>query len=519
MDGRHARTGQLRRAAQAAAAVVVALTVVGCTGEEPSAPRTAAVTRGSVTTGVSASGSMSAISQQNLGFRYGGQLTNVFVKVGDRVEAGQVLATLDDFFLRQVLAERQGQLRSQQAVLDRLINSPVVEGAQDAVSQAEEILDATRRQAKAVLNADEVAIDNAERQLATDREAHEEAEDRLERDREACGDSAGDGSEDDEDSSEASLPVLDPTDPACSAAEAAVTAAEQKVTASENTLDSAVEKRDVDKANGDIAIANAEQALVSARNSANSEESDRPFDIEQQRGVVVTAQAALAAAQRDLDDATLRAPVAGTVSALNGAVGEYLTPSNGTSALAPGSGAAIPGVESPSAAQAAMGAVANPARPGGTQFLVLDDIDAFQVVAPFNESDAARIAANQKANVSVDAIPDLTLTGTVLAVAPSGTAVSGVVNFYVTMIISGNDPRLKDGQTVRATVVTEEIGDVLTVPSAAVRQEDGRATVTVVEPGGAQKPVPFDPGVVGPDRTQVISGLREGQQVLLPAAR
>jgi HlyD family secretion protein len=176
-------------------------------------------------------------------------------------------------------------------------------------------------------------------------------------------------------------------------------------------------------------------------------------------------------------------------------------------------------VESGSAAAAAAGTVANPARPGGTQFLVLDNIDAFQVVVPFNESDAATIVPNQKVNVSVDAIPDVTLTGTVLSVAPTGTAISGVISYYVTMVVDKTDPRLKDGQTVRATVVTEEVGNVLTVPSAAVRQENGRATVTVLEADGTEKAVSFEPGMAGPDRTQVLSGLREGQQVVLPAAR
>jgi HlyD family secretion protein len=537
MDGRHGRTWRLRRVVPAAGgALVVALTVVACTGEESSAPRTATVTRGTVSTGVSANGSMSAISQQNLGFPNGGQLTNVFVKVGDRVEAGQVLATVDDFFLRQTLAQQQGQLRSQQAVLDRLVNSPVVEGARDAVSQAEEILEATRRQTKAVLDADETAIDNAERQLAVDREAEEEAEDKLEANRKACkngsssGGKEGRDEDDDDDSSDSSSTtpsaspgsvfVATPPSSACSAIpsdELAVTQAEQKVVASEAARDTAINQRDVDKANGDIAIENAEQAVVNARNNANSAESDRPFDIEQQRGVITTTQAAVAAAQRDVDNATLRAPVAGTVSVVNGVIGEYLAPSSGTSALAPGSGAAIPGVESQPAAAAP--GVAGPTRPGGTQFLVLDNIDAFQVVVPFNESDAATVVPGQKVNVAVDAIPDLTLTGTVLSVAPSGTSVSGVINYYVTVIISGTDPRLKDGQTARATVVTEEIDGVLTVPSAAVRQENGRSTVTVVEANGTQKPVSFEPGVVGPDRTQVVSGLREGQQVLLPTAR
>jgi HlyD family secretion protein len=149
----------------------------------------------------------------------------------------------------------------------------------------------------------------------------------------------------------------------------------------------------------------------------------------------------------------------------------------------------------------------------------MDNIDAFQVVVPFNESDAATIAANQKVNVSIDAIPDLSVTGTVLTVAPTGTAISGVVSYYVTVVVDKSDPRLKDGQTVRATVVTQELDNVLTVPSAAVRQENGRATVTVVENDGTLKSVPFEPGMVGPDRTQVLSGLREGQRIALPVAR
>jgi HlyD family secretion protein len=309
---------------------------------------------------------------------------------------------------------------------------------------------------------------------------------------------------------------------ACSAVpadEAAVNSAEQQVAASQAALKNAQQQRDMDKTNGELAVANAEQAAQNARNTADSAESDRPFDIDEQRGAVVTQQAVVAAAQRDVDDATLRAMVPGTISAVNGVVGEYVAPSSGTTALAPGSGAPIPGVESPSAQQAAAGGGANPARPGGEQFLVMDNIDAFQVVVPFNEADAATIAPNQKVNILVDAVPDLTLTGTVQTVAPTGTAISGVVTYYVTVVVGNTDPRLKDGQSVRATVVTEEINNVLTVPSAAVRQENGRSTVTILDADGTQKSVPFEAGKVGADRTQVLSGLREGQQVVLSTPR
>jgi HlyD family secretion protein len=57
------------------------------------------------------------------------------------------------------------------------------------------------------------------------------------------------------------------------------------------------------------------------------------------------------------------------------------------------------------------------------------------------------------------------------------------------------------------------------VPSGAVRQENGRTTVTVLDENGNEAPVPFEAGVTGADRTQVISGLREGQRVVLPASR
>lgn len=539
VDRHRAPAGRLRRIVPAAGGVLlVALTVVSCTSDDSAqSPQTAKVERGTVTTGVSAAGSLTAITQQNLGFPNGGQLSAVNVKVGDHVEAGQVLATVDDFALRQTLAQQQGQLTSQQAVLDRLTNSPVVAGSEDSLAQAKDILDATRNQTDAVLDADETAIDSAERQLDVDKKARDHAEDRLDRDRKSCGGGSSrgrsEGDDDDDDDSSSSPPSSSPsgssasllgrTDPACSAIssdEAAVTAAKQKVVASQAALDAAVQKRDVDKANGELSIQNAQQSVVTAQNTANSASSDRPFDIAQQQGVVANAQAAVTQAQRDVDNATLKAPVAGTVSVINGVVGEYLAPSSGTSALAPGSGAAIPGVESAvGAAVAAPGTAAGPTRPGGAQFLVLDDIDEFQVVAPFNESDAATIVPNQKVNVTVDAVPDLSLTGTVLSVAPTGTAISGVISYYITVVVTGADPRLKDGQTVHATVVTNETDDVLTVPSAAVRQENGRNTVTVVDAAGGQTPVQFEPGAAGEDRTQVVSGLQEGQQVLLPATR
>jgi HlyD family secretion protein len=146
---------------------------------------------------------------------------------------------------------------------------------------------------------------------------------------------------------------------------------------------------------------------------------------------------------------------------------------------------------------------------------VLDGADTFRVVVPFEESDAVRIAPNQNVNVTFDAVPDLARRGTVLAVAPAAIATSGVVGYYVTIVLTETDPRLRDGQTAQAAVRTDEMRDVPAVPNGAVRRQGGTTTVTVLDFSGSQRTVPVQTGVVGDDLTQVVSGLTVGDEVVV----
>ena len=167
---------------------------------------------------------------------------------------------------------------------------------------------------------------------------------------------------------------------------------------------------------------------------------------------------------------------------MNGTVGEFVAPSSGTSALAPGTDATLPGTNGVAAARPPRRPPPAPHRPGGTQFLVLDNVDEFQVVTAYNETDAAAIAPGQKVRLTFDAVPDLELTGSVLSVSPTATAISGVISYYVTVVLPKGDPRLKSGMTAQAEVLTKEIPGVLAVPSAAVRTQNGTSVVTVLDP-------------------------------------
>jgi len=525
--GRWQNPVALRAARGVVAILLVASGVVACTTTTaPPRPNTAPVQRTSITSGVSATGSLTSITEQNIGFVTGGQLTAVNVKVGDRVTAGQVLATVDPFAAQQALDQARGQLRTQQANLDRLNNSPLVSGSQDTLDQAQKILDKTKAQAAAQNDAAATAVDNARRALNQAKKQLDKAEDAEDA---ACSSSAAaamfasSGSTSSTTTNMPTTPTMPtvpsssgPSSAACSSAQAAVTSAKSGVVTAQNNLDAAKQQQDVTEASGRLAVANAQQGVVSAQNALDQASSDRPSNISAQAGQVTAAQAAVDEAQRALDNTTLRAPVDGTVSAINGVVGEFVAASSGTSALAPGTDATLPGTNGVASAAAAQ-AAATPTRPGGTQFLVLDNVDEFQVVTAYNESDAAAIAPGQKVRLTFDAVPDVEITGSVLSVSPTATAISGVISYYVTVVLPKGDPRLKSGMTAQAEVLTKEIPGVLAVPSAAVRTQNGTSVVTVLDPNGTQRTVTVQTGATGDGKTQILSGVTEGQQVVLPA--
>ena len=138
------------RSAVLAGPIALALVLASCaTGSGAPAVRTDTVANADITADVSASGSLSAVGSQNLGFATSGKLRSVRVHVGDRVTAGQVLATIDATAAKAALAQAKGTLHAQQAGLDRLTTSTTVAGAQSTASQANTIVEATTSQVAA----------------------------------------------------------------------------------------------------------------------------------------------------------------------------------------------------------------------------------------------------------------------------------------------------------------------------------------------------------------------------------
>ena len=171
---------------------------------------------------------------------------------------------------------------------------------------------------------------------------------------------------------------------------------------------------------------------------------------------VSAAQRSLASAQANLDQAnakaagrTVTAPSSGSIVELNAKVGATVT------------SGMIMGESDTS---------------GGKQCMQIADLSKMKVTVQVGEKDIAKIAVGQSANVTYPAFPDIVSQGTVTAIASVANSEAnggGSVTFNVDILIEAPDARLKPGMTAEVSVVTEQLDDVVMVPTMALMTEDG----------------------------------------------
>lgn len=145
-----------------------------------------------------------------------------------------------------------------------------------------------------------------------------------------------------------------------------------------------------------------------------------------------------------------------------------------------------------------------------------------------NEIDAAKVQVGDKATLTFDAINNFSIAGHVSDVSVIGTVSSGVVTYTITIALDTNDPRIKPGMSVNAAIVTNVESNTLTVPNAAIKtsgaisyvQElSGMGTTTQAATGitsaTAPKNVPVTVGVSNSTVTEILSGLKAGDEVII----
>ena len=174
------------------------------------------------------------------------------------------------------------------------------------------------------------------------------------------------------------------------------------------------------------------------------------IDFANAQSALVSARTSLDLRKQSLEDATVTAPVGGTIIERTVALGTVITSATG-----------------------AFG--------GGTTLLKMADLGRVRVRALFNETDIGQVRPGQTATVTVDAYPDRRFTGTVEKIEPSAVIQQNVTMFPVLVTLENNEGLLKPGMNGETNVMVEQRANVLSVPNDAVRNpREAAATAPIL---------------------------------------
>jgi HlyD family secretion protein len=247
-----------------------------------------------------------------------------------------------------------------------------------------------------------------------------------------------------------------------------------------------LDPRDV---NQQLQQALADSVAAAARlavSKAQKERSDRMFqekvitaqehesaqlDYANAEAAFLRAVAAVDLARQRVEEATVRAPVAGTIISKPVSLGQVIASAT----------------NSPS---------------GGTTLLTMADLGKVRMRANFNETDIGNVKPGQPATVTVDAYPDRPFQGIVEKIEPQATVVSSVTMFPVLITLDNPEGLLKPGMNGEVSVLVDRRENVLAVPNDAVRQTR--------EAGVAAKLVGLDPDSVTAAVQQQLGAVRGG---------
>ncbi len=187
-------------------------------------------------------------------------------------------------------------------------------------------------------------------------------------------------------------------------------------------------------------IKNNGQKLEDAQQNLDMAEKFNPFDVVSQENTVKQKEAALADAREDLSNCYIRAPFGGIVAEVNVKKGDSVS---GSTAVA----------------------------------TVITKQQIAEIT--LNEIDVAKIKAGQKAMLTFDAIPDLSIAGEVSEIDTLGAVSQGVVSYTVKITFGTQNEQIKPGMSASADIITNAKQNALLIPNSAVKSAGGTSYVEV----------------------------------------
>lgn len=473
------------------------LYVAGCVGvtvllvlfinNKPPVYETVTVSKKTITAEVSVSGTTEAPAVIDLRFNQSGRIAKFDAKIGQAVNAGDVLARLDTAQLDAQIAEMYASVQIQKAKLEQLVAG----NTSEEILLAQTKLDQGKRtQATLVKNAYQTLLNSS---LAATYDGTREGLDspiitgtytcgregsykletyasrdgisirysglesgtvtinNIERPLGSCG-----------------LFVSLPTTKELKSGQVYYVNLPNKAGTTYNVNYSAYTQA---LANEKSTIEQLEAELVLKKATA------RPVDVEVYRAQIAQAEAALASVYAQKQNNLIVAPIDGTVTNYTGEVGETIGSDT----------------------------IAVTLMPKGTLQIALD----------ISETKIASVAVGQKARITLDAFPDQAFSGTVTEINPAETVIGGAVYYKAKVMFDEVNNQIRTGMTANVWVETATKNAALAVPAGAITIIDNDKTIRVLENSRAIERV-IKTGLEDVQgNVEVVSGLSEGDVVIL----
>jgi HlyD family secretion protein len=473
---------------------------------------TSAVTQGTITTSVSGTGQVEASDQMDIKPQTDGRITSLNIKENQQVKSGDVLAIIDQQSAANSVAQARGNLEQAQASYDKLMSGATdlsIQSQKLSIASAQAQLDQANQNLKDTKAQQQQAVDKAYSNLLNSGLSADPSDNNSTAAVTVTGNYTGTdkgsytinlyqtgggmsysvsglGSDGGVINKGLAQPIgnglyvtFSSTGTINTGTTWTVNVPNIKSSGYLNNLDAyntAVLNQQQSLQSAQNQITSAQNALDKANLSlATTVEPPTASDIASAKAQITSAQAQLQNAQTAYDSTILKAPFDGVIASVLFSAGDKVT--------------------------------------AGT---VIATVITKQQVAKIslNEVDAAKVKVGQKATLTFSAVPDLTLTGTVEDVDNIGTVSQNVVNFTVKIVLDTQDPSIKPGMSVTASVITASSQDVLTVPIAAVHTSNGSSYVEVLK-NGAISQVTVTVGLSNDTSSEISgTGIAAGDEVV-----
>lgn len=419
------------------------------------------VGHGSVTLKIMSSGTVKPGSVYQVTPKLNSTINDIFVKPGDIVRKGQLLATLDKTDVLERLQEAKDNLAIAEAKLQEAESqadlAPVQARLQ--VEQARvNLLNAEAKLAQLKEGAKPQDIDQAKTQVRQAQLSCETAENEYNRYKILFEQGA------------VTRQQLENAENKHLTAIESLKALEQKLDlllAEPDPAELAAAEASVAQAGTNLQVAEANEASLNTRQQLLTAKAQ-----------VAQARNAASAAERNVILTNVVSPVDGTITEVIAQPGLTVGPSN--------------------------------------TLFVVTDLKHLNVIANVDETDVHSVKAGQAANVKVESIPGRVFKGVIESVAEQGKVISSVVYFEVTVKVTDDSGALKAGMTADVDIITDARSDVLIIPNSALENFRGFTAARVLNENGEPFFKRVELGISDGTITEVISGLEADEMVAIP---